>query len=169
VSGYRDDLDAAAARIAQLEAEVAELRRRLARSPAAQERIAALRARRDVAVEALRSAEWRAKRNVGLAVVFALGGVLAFVLSIASLGSSGHPVNAAILGFSLSVPLVAFTAWWGAWRKLPHVKTVAALERELADAMASADDIRVADAVRVALDDEASEPEPEAELEERRR
>jgi len=166
MSGYRDDTLAAQARIAELEAEVAALRSQLAQSPATQGRIAELHQRREDAVFALAATRRAAKKLVTIAAAVVGVASLMFVAAIASLGESGHPMNAAVLSLCVGLPIV-FSVWYLQTPKVyEHERAIADLDRQIhALLVPGAEQVRVADPpVRVATeapveDDLESEPD----------
>jgi len=95
MSGYRDNLGAALARVAQLEEEIAHLRRQLQQTPALQARLAELRRRRSAALESVRLVDRGTRKALMISLALALVASLAFVASIASLGRLGQPKPAA--------------------------------------------------------------------------
>ena len=169
MSGYRDDLDAALARVAQLEAEANALRGQLRSTPAAQARLADLERRRSDARAAVRAAEavarWWLKGFATLAAI----GVLVFVGAIASMGASGHPLAAALLGLAIAGPLVATVWGLGAAYVDGRRRELGAIEREIADTVGEDAQVRVAPDVRVAVDgDESAAPASEDAADRRR-
>jgi hypothetical protein len=144
VSGYRDDLDAAQNRIARLEAEVAELHAQLEQTPAQQARLAELQQRRDDAMDLVRRAGHEMRRALVVAGAFGLAAAFVFVAAIVSMGSSGHPLNAAIFSGAVIAPVLVVIAWVGGARRDARVKDVVALDRQIAELSTQADRVRVA-------------------------
>jgi hypothetical protein len=170
VSGYRDDLDAAQARIARLEAEVADLHAQLEQTPAQQARVAELRQRRADAIEAVRRTEAATRRALTIAGALGLAGGLVFVGIIASMGSSGHPLAAAALSVCVIAPVLAIMAFIGDARRNARAKDVTELDRRIAElstrpertrVSAAAPRARVAVETAVAADVDADDENPE--------
>lgn len=163
MAAYRDDIDAARARIAQLEAEVEELRGALARTPELRARLAQLEQRRADAFERLRAQRASARTAFRIAVAVVVAAGLAFVGTIASLGASGHPLNAAIVATIVGAPLIAI-AWLFVRRGVEACEEdVRAVERQVGEALALETAVRVeAPGVRIAASpmEEGIEKEP---------
>ena len=108
--GYRGELDAAHARIAALEGELAAERAAQALPEVVRARVAELEAARAVAVSTLAAYDARTPLVLATSAVVGLLGTGGFVASIAMLGDSGHPVNAGLLGLALTLFLVGVVA-----------------------------------------------------------
>jgi hypothetical protein len=168
VSGYRDDLNAALARVEQLEAEAANLRRQVLQTPAWQERLADLGRRHAAAAQALREIDRATRRALQISLAVALVASVAFVGAIASLGPKGHPWNAAAASVVGTLALLGLVALVGRWARRERALEAEELERELADVhRAAAEPRQAARAARIAArpSEVADEPWDEAALE----
>ncbi len=160
MSEYRGDLEAALARVAQLEAENAGLRRQLQQTPAAQARLSDLLRRRSAALLELGRVERSARTALVVTGILALVAGLVFVLAIASMGAEGHPLNAAIFSVALATPLLATVAAIGAARRQGRAMDLAAVDHEINEALSGSEEDRPASpAVRVADMEEAEAEE----------
>jgi hypothetical protein len=157
--GYRGDLEAALARVAQLEAEIAALRGQLEATPAMQAHLSDLQSRRTAAQARFRDAERSARVSLTIAIAVVLTGAVAFVGTIAAM-PSGHPLNATLLSLVVGAPIVAYFAWAGSERRTSSMEAVDALDREIAAPLQPARMARIATpAIRVAEELE-EEPAP---------
>ena len=166
MTGYRDDIEAAQARIAQLEAEVADLRRELAREPATKARLVELRAHRADAVAELARVEQSARSWRSVAMALGLVGAIGFVGTIASLGHEGHPINAAALSLLVVASMVLVVDWIGGSRRRERARAVEEVDRAIAKVLEPTVRARVAEpGVRVGsiAEEEPNDAEARAE------
>lgn len=159
--GYRDELEAARARIDLLETEVAELRGQLQQTPAVQARLAELQRKQSVARDALRAAQKDTRSRLRAVLLLGGGATLVFVAAIASMGSSGHPLNALVFSLLTVAPLAVLVALIGRSQRRAREAEVEALDRAIALLLADGPRVAVTEGVRVASGAGARQPSEE--------
>jgi hypothetical protein len=163
MAGYRDELDAALARVQQLEAEVAGLRSELQQSPELRTRLVALERHRTEALKTLRRAQQSARTRLRVTFGLALAASAAFIAAIVAMGDAGHPVHAALMSLVVSSFIVGFVGWIGATSENARARELSAIEDEIAAVKAGPGGAHVVEGVRVGKDVWVAEAEGEKE------
>jgi len=150
---YRDALAAAHERIASLEREVADLERERAQAPERRARQLELSvARKRLQLELERARGDRRRILIGVAI-FGFVGTAIFTAVIASLGPSGHPLNAFLVGAVASLALLAIVFGLSGTRARKAQDDLARLDAEAIELMGP---VRVPDE-RIRVEDRAIE------------
>ncbi|NUP07484.1 MAG: hypothetical protein HOW73_15655 [Polyangiaceae bacterium] len=155
---YRSPVDALQARIASLEAQLAEAKHEAAKAPEVRTRVASLLATRD---GILADDKARHRSSIRGALIVGLIGTAIFTGIILSMGKSGHPFNALMLGLALTGTLT--TIVWAASRSRSSriLRHVGMLEAQIAalGVDPSTTGARIATGARVASHDDEHEAE----------